>query len=69
MVLYILIFKFLDRKMEDKKFCTEWYHTLLCSVKNGTDDHEFFFAKQLFGVVSRAIRQRILSKTKLKNRC
>ena len=23
-VLYILIFKFLDRKLEDKRFCTEW---------------------------------------------
>jgi len=24
MVLYILIFKFLDSKLEDKRFCTEW---------------------------------------------
>jgi hypothetical protein len=23
-VLYILIFKFLDSKLEDRKFCTEW---------------------------------------------
>jgi hypothetical protein len=24
MVLYILTFKFLDSKLEDKRFCTEW---------------------------------------------
>ena len=25
-VLYILIFKFLDSNLEDKRFCTEWSH-------------------------------------------
>ena len=25
MLLYILIFKFLDSKLEDKRFCTEWW--------------------------------------------
>jgi len=24
MILYVLIFTFLDRKLEDKRFCTEW---------------------------------------------
>jgi len=24
-VLYIVIFKFLDSKLEDKRFCTEWW--------------------------------------------
>jgi len=24
MVLYVLIFECLDRKLEDKRFCTEW---------------------------------------------
>jgi len=24
-LLYILIFKFLDSKLEDKRFCTEWW--------------------------------------------
>jgi hypothetical protein len=23
-ILYMLIFKFLDRNLEDKRFCTEW---------------------------------------------
>ena len=27
-VLYILIFKFLDSNLEDKRFCTEWYQVL-----------------------------------------
>jgi hypothetical protein len=27
LVLYILIFKFLDRKLEDKRFCTKWYQS------------------------------------------
>jgi hypothetical protein len=25
MVLYIFIFKFLDDKLEDKRFCTKWH--------------------------------------------
>ena len=27
-VLYILIFKFLDSKLKDKRFCTEWYQAI-----------------------------------------
>jgi len=29
MVLYILIFKFLDSRLEDKRFCTEWQQAFL----------------------------------------
>ena len=29
-VLYILIFKFLDSNLEDKRFCTEWYQAFVC---------------------------------------
>jgi hypothetical protein len=29
-VLYILIFTFLDSSLEDKRFCTEWY--LICRL-------------------------------------
>ena len=33
-VLYILIWKFMDSKLEDKRFCTEWkeYNIVICNT-------------------------------------